>query len=152
MAAMTLHILPTYAYHDQKWYQKRYLRKPRDMKVCAFTTRLSQYFLPDYPCQFVTPLPNDEIKKILYHTMPNFWKKMTEQGYNYYDGSIQYMAEFFDTRIKNLERYNFLEISQRNGKRIILKKEILLTGRFRSGYLWSIGKRETILQVSWHLW
>ena len=36
--------------------------------------------------------------------MPNSWrKKMTEQGYNYLDRSIQEMSGFFETRIKNLE-------------------------------------------------
>ena len=39
--------------------------------------------------------------------MPNLWKKeMAEQGYNYLDGSIQHMGEFFETRIENLERFD----------------------------------------------
>ena len=37
--------------------------------------------------------------------MPNMWKtKMVEQGYNYSDGPIHYAAEFFETRIENLEK------------------------------------------------
>ena len=37
--------------------------------------------------------------------MPNTWnKKMIEQGYNYLDGPIHAMAEFFETRIENLEK------------------------------------------------
>ena len=33
------------------------------------------------------------------------WQKnMVEQGYNYLDGPIHSMAEFFETRIKNLEK------------------------------------------------
>ena len=52
----------------------------------------------------VTALPDDEVKEILYHVMPNFWrKKMTEQGYNYLDRSIQEMSGFFATRVENLE-------------------------------------------------
>ena len=31
---------------------------------------------------------------------------MVEQGYNYLDGSIQSMAEFFETRIEILERFD----------------------------------------------
>ena len=36
--------------------------------------------------------------------MPNFWrKKMTEQGYNNLDRSIQEMSGFYETRVENLE-------------------------------------------------
>ena len=53
----------------------------------------------------VTALPDDnEVKEILYHAMPNLWrKKMSEQGYNHLDRSIQEMLDFFDTRVENLE-------------------------------------------------
>ena len=52
----------------------------------------------------VTALPDDEVKENLYHAMTNSWgKKMTEQGYNYLDGSIQEMSGFFETRVENLE-------------------------------------------------
>ena len=51
----------------------------------------------------VTALPDNEVKEILYHAMPNFWrKKMTKQGYNYLDRSIQEMSGFFETRVENL--------------------------------------------------
>ena len=37
--------------------------------------------------------------------MPNIWEKeIIEQGYNYLDGPIHAMAEFFETRIENLEK------------------------------------------------
>ena len=108
MNTMTAHIFPTYANRDQ-----RYLRKPPEMKVRTFTTRLLQlnnylaYFPPDHSGQPVAPLSEDKVKEILYHAMPNLWKKkMVEQGYNYLDGSIQNMAEFFETRIENLERFD----------------------------------------------
>ena len=51
------------------------------MKARSFTTELIQlntylpYFPPDLPGQLVTSLPDDEIKEILYHAMPNTWKK-----------------------------------------------------------------------------
>ena len=51
------------------------------MKVRSFTTRLIQqntylpYFPPDRPGQLVASLPEDNIKEILYHAMPNTWKK-----------------------------------------------------------------------------
>ena len=81
------------------------------MKVWSFTTRLIQlniylpFFSPYLPGQLVIPLPDDDVKEILYHNMPNTReKKMVEQGYNYLDGSIHSMVEFFETRIENLEK------------------------------------------------
>ena len=85
MATMTVHIFPTYAYHDQRRYMQRYLRKPPDMKVRSFTTRLIQlntylpYFPPDRPGQLDTSLPDDDIKEILYHAIP-IHEKNVEKG------------------------------------------------------------------------
>ena len=43
----------------------------------------------DRPGQLVASLPDNDIKEILYHAMPNTWeKKMAEQGYKYLDGPI----------------------------------------------------------------
>ena len=110
MATMTMHIFLVLVYQDQKQYTYGYLRKPKTMKVRTFTTILLQLnnyfpcFPPDCSGQMVTALPDDEVKEILYHVMPNFWrKKMTEQGYNYLDRSIQEMSGFFATRVENLE-------------------------------------------------
>ena len=141
MATMTVHVFPTYAYRDQRRYMQRYLKKPLDMKVRSFTTRLIQlntylpYFPPDRPGQLVTSLPDDDIKEILYHAMPNTWKKkMIEQGYNYLDGPIHAMAEFFETRIENLEKS--IQVINNNLTKIletstnienILQKKCLLT-------------------------
>ena len=64
MTTMTVHVFPTYAYHDQIRYMQRYLRKPPDMKLRSFTTRLIQLntylpnFSPDRPCQLVTFIPD----------------------------------------------------------------------------------------------
>ena len=110
MATMTVHIFPVLAYQDQKRYMYRYLRKPKTMKIHTFTTRLIQlnnylsYFPPDCVGQMVKALPDDEVKEILYHAMPNLWrKKMTKQGYNYLDRSIQEMSSFFKIMVKILE-------------------------------------------------
>ena len=43
-------------------------------------------------------------------------KKMAEQGYNYLDGPIHSMTEFFETRIKNLEKSIPLKVLSRNSK------------------------------------
>ena len=90
----------------------------------VFTARLLQlntcltYFLPDRPSQLVTSLPDDDIKEILYHTMPNTWeKKMVEQEYNYLDGPNHSMAEFFEVRVKNLEKSIPPSVPSRNNRK-----------------------------------
>jgi hypothetical protein len=110
MNKMTAHVFPTYAYRDQKRYLTRYLRKPPGMTVKAFTTRLVQlneyltYFPPDTAHQAVAKLPLDDVKEILYHAMPNSWKKeMTKQGYNYISYSLDKICEFFKNRCEDLE-------------------------------------------------
>ena len=47
---------------------------------------------------------------------------MVKQGYNYLDGSIQIMIEFFETRIKNLERFDSNKDSNREKKNKSNKK------------------------------
>ena len=42
MVKMTAHIFPTYANRDQRRYIQKYLRKPPEMKVRTFSTRLLQ--------------------------------------------------------------------------------------------------------------
>ena len=110
VATMTVHIFPVLAYKDQKLYIYRNLRKPKTMKVHTFTTRLIQlnnylpYFPPDHVGQIVTALPDDEVKEILYNTMPNSWSKKTiKQGHNYLDRSIQEIPGFFETMVENLK-------------------------------------------------
>ena len=50
--------------------------------------------------------------------MPNTWeKKMVEQGYNYSGGPIYAMAEFFETRIENLEKSISPNVPSRNKKK-----------------------------------
>ena len=132
MSNMTVHVFPTYAHRDERQYMQRYLRKPPDMKVWSFTTRLIQlniylpYFPQDHPGQGITSLPDDDIKEILSHTMPNMWKKkMVEQGYKYLDGSIHSMVEFYESRIEKLEKSippsvplrNIMEIKKGSKKR-----------------------------------
>ena len=50
-----------------------------------------------------TTFPDDDIKEILYHAIPNTRrKKMTNQEYNHQDRSIEEMPGFFDTGAENL--------------------------------------------------
>ena len=91
------------------------------MKVWLFTItpmQLNRYLLyvpPDRPGQLVTSLPDDDIKEILYHAMPNMWEnEMIQQGYNYLDGPIYSVTEIFETRIGTLEKLIPLNINLRN--------------------------------------
>ena len=66
------------------------------MKLLTLTTRLVQlnnillFFPPDCVVQMVTVLPGNEAKEILYHAIPNLWrKKMIKQGHKYLDDTIQ---------------------------------------------------------------
>ena len=50
--------------------------------------------------------------------MPNMWeKKMVERGYNYLDGPINSMVEFFKTRIENLKTIIPPSVASRNKKK-----------------------------------
>ena len=76
--------------------------------VQNLTTRIIQlntyllHFPPDCSGQLVTSIPYDNIKEILFHAMSNTReKKIAEHGYNYLDGPIHSMAEFFETRTEN---------------------------------------------------
>ena len=102
MNTIIAHIFPTYANCDQRQYMQRYLRKPPEMKVYTFTTRLLRlniylaYFPPDRSGQPVAPLSKDKVKEFIYYAMSKLWKKkIVEQGYNCLDGSIQNMRDFF---------------------------------------------------------
>ena len=57
---------------------------------------------------------------------------MVEQGYNYLDGSIHSMAEFFETRIENLEKSTPSSVPSRNKKKSKKrsKKRKLVTFRY----------------------
>ena len=118
---MTVHVLSTYAYCIQRQFMQRNLRKPSHMKVRVFNTRLGRVltlFLPDCPGQLVTSLPDDDIKEIFYHAMPNTWKnKIVEQGYNFLDGPIHSIVIFFGTRIEKFEKSIPPNVPSRNRKK-----------------------------------
>ena len=87
---MTKHAFPAYAFREQKRYLRRYLIKPRSMKLCSFISRLQELnayleeFPPDTEGQETAPLSADEIMDIIYHSMPTMLKnKMIGQVFNY---------------------------------------------------------------------
>ena len=115
MKKMTKHVIPAFAYRDQKRYLSWYLRKPVGMKVKAFSTRLVQlneylpFFPPETEGQEPSKLSDDDMKDILYHAMPNSWK--------------QKMTEFFVTRIENLET----PVETKKGKKGKGKKKVRIS-------------------------
>ena len=99
---MTKHAFPAYDFCIQKWYLRRYLIKPRTIKIYSFISRLQELnayledFPPDTEGQETAPLPADEIMDIIYQSMPTIWKnKMIEQGFNFLDSAFKEMTGFF---------------------------------------------------------
>ena len=133
MAIMIVHF---FLYCDEIRYMQRYLRKPPEVKVRSFTIMLIQlntylpYFLPDCPGQLVTSFTDGDMKEILYHAVPNTWKKnMVEQGYNSLYGPIHSMAEFFKTRIENYGRILCVFLYFKKDKASNLEKYIIFYNR-----------------------
>ena len=74
---MTKHAFPAYPFLEQKSYLRRYLGKPRSMKLRSFISRLQELnayleeFPPNTDGQETAPLSAGEIMDIIYQSMPN---------------------------------------------------------------------------------
>ena len=77
--------------------------------------------MPDLPGWQVASFPGDDVKDILYYTIPNIRKKKIV-GQGYYDGSIQSMAELLENRIEKLEKSIHPNVPSRNKKNNYCKK------------------------------
>jgi hypothetical protein len=82
-------VFPICAYAIQKQAMRRFMRKPRDMKIREYVDRLQE--INDYLVYFptkdgeaeATKLPEEEIMDILLFGIPNSWsKKMVELGFD----------------------------------------------------------------------
>ena len=96
MATMTMHIFPLNVQQDPIKYLCKYLRKPMDIKVHTFITRLVQlnnylpYFPPNCMELIVKAISDDKVEGILYRKMLKLWRKnMNKQGYNWLKGTSQ---------------------------------------------------------------
>lgn len=92
--AVTKHVFPVNSLQKQKRYMRRFMRKPRDMSIKEYNARLEE--LNTYLSWFcdevaeATPSPQvtqqlseDELKDILYFSIPNKWTKQAiVQGFN----------------------------------------------------------------------
>ena len=67
-ADLTAHVFPSKAYVIQKRYMKKFIKKPRNMKIRALVSRIQELndYLPSLPPSVTgtdpTELPDDEIK------------------------------------------------------------------------------------------
>ena len=74
-AKLMAHVLPSKAYVIQKRYMKKFIKKPRDMKIRALVSRVQELnnYLPSFPppAPETAPvkLPEDELKEIVYNAL-----------------------------------------------------------------------------------
>ena len=108
-ADLTAHVLPSKAYVLQKRYMKKFIKKPRDMKIRALVSRVQELnnYLPKFPppAPETEPgkLPDDELKEIVYISLPSGWQvAMTTQGFDYPNETLQNIIGF-------CKRYETLE-------------------------------------------
>ena len=80
------HVFPRKALATQKRYMRRFLRKPRDMKIREFMNRLNEMnaYLKEFPpFKENQGLPDDEIMDIAEFAVPSTWQKtMIMHGFN----------------------------------------------------------------------
>ena len=110
LSSMTEHIFPVHAYREQKRYMRYNLKKPTDVCVRDFVSRVQE--LNSYLAKFPAEAPNvgavslgeDEVKDIIFRALPHSWKKqMTLQGFNYPAQDIVEMVRFSE-RIESMEQ------------------------------------------------
>ena len=113
LKAMTKNIFPTHAYHEQKCYLGRYLKKLTYMKVrkLVFSTVELNSFFVHFPSEIgenCESLQDDEVKEIIYHSLPSSWRKqIILQGFNYVEQTIDSMVNFLKERAENWEPISF---------------------------------------------
>ncbi len=112
------------------------------MKLHSFVSRLQEVsayleeYLTDTKGQETAPLPADEIMDIIYHSIPTVWNnKMIEQDSNYGNSNIKETADFFESRVENLEPKEEKQKSSTTAEKI---KEKIPTKK---------GKKYTSIQV-----
>jgi hypothetical protein len=82
-------VFPLRAYFTQKQAMRRFMRKPKDMKIRDYVDRLQEInnYLVHFPVKegetAATSLPNEEMMDILLFGIPNSWqKKIVELGFD----------------------------------------------------------------------
>ena len=105
--ALTSHIFPQRALRMQKRYMRRYMRKPRDMKMRVYRNRVVELnnYLEQFPTAFnaAQKIDDDEIVDILEFGTPNKWQ--SEQFHLGFDSAVAKSQEL-------LEFYEHLELDE----------------------------------------
>ena len=110
--ALLTHVFPRNALTTQTRYMRRFIRKPRDMTVRAYKTRLLEMNsqLAHFPPQFsaTQKLGAEELYDILQTGIPKSWQReMINQGFDVMDGS-----KTFQDLVDFCERQEFIESVQ----------------------------------------
>jgi hypothetical protein len=110
--ALVIDVFPRNALTIQTRYMRRFVRKPRDMTVRTFKTRLLEMNsqLAHFPPQFSVEqkLGVDELSDILQTGIPKSWQReMVNQGFDIMDGS-----KTFQDLVEFCERQEFIESVQ----------------------------------------
>ena len=99
MDAVTQMVFPQRALQRQRRYMRRNLRKPRDVTIRNFRTRLLELnsYLTEFPGTGgdAQKLDDDDLKELMEFAIPNTWQKaMVLQGFNPVDKTIDDFVEF----------------------------------------------------------
>ena len=99
--SLTAHVFPMKALQQQKRYMRRFVRKPFDMKVQDFVSRMGELneYLTSFPSATpaiaATKLPEDEILDILEFSMPHSWQRqMMLMDFEPIDSTLQEFVHF----------------------------------------------------------
>jgi len=96
--AVTKHVFPERSLQEQLRYMRRYLRKPRELKIREFQARVSELngYLKEFPsAEQDSGLDNDELKELLEFAIPASWQHyMRLQGFDPVKKTINEFIEF----------------------------------------------------------
>ena len=124
------HIFPRCALCMQKRYMRRYMRKPRDMKMRVYRNRVVELnnYLERFPTVFnaTQKIDDDEVVDILEFATPNKWQsEMVRLGFDSVVANSQELLEF-------CERLEFNE--ELNQKPLAMPKPGLSAGKSGRSY------------------
>jgi hypothetical protein len=97
--SLITHIFPVRALRIQKRYMRRYMRKPRDMKMRTYRNRVVELnnYLARFPSDFndAQKIDDEEIVDILEFGTPNKWQyEMVRMGFDSATATSQQLVEF----------------------------------------------------------
>jgi hypothetical protein len=97
--SLITHIFPLRALRIQKRYMRRYMRKPRDMKMRTYRNRVVELnnYLAKFPSDFsdAQKIDDEEIVDILEFGTPNKWQyEMVRLGFDSATATSQALVEF----------------------------------------------------------